>query len=140
MEGLMTQPRLRVASVVLSSADPLELGAFYQRLLGYEVVGRYPARPGMPEGDGWMMLRSTDPAGVKLSFQFEPGYEPPIWPPAPGEPQMMLHLDIAAQDLEAAVEWALSVGATLAEHQPQERVRVMLDPAGHPFCLFPGPV
>ena len=31
-------------------------------------------------------------------------------------------------------------GATLADYQPQEDVRVMLDPAGHPFCLFQGPL
>jgi hypothetical protein len=30
----------------------------------------------------------------------------------------------------------LSDGAELAEFQPQELVRVMLDPAGHPLCLY----
>ena len=34
------------------------------------------------------------------------------------------------------VAWAVEAGATLAEHQPQQGVRIMLDPAGHPFCLF----
>jgi hypothetical protein len=24
----------------------------------------------------------------------------------------------------------------VADHQPQDDVRVMLDPAGHPFCLY----
>ena len=41
---------------------------------------------------------------------------------------------------EASVAWAVQTGAALAEHQPREHVRVMLDPAGHPFCLFHGPV
>jgi len=50
---------------------------------------------------------------------------------------MMMHLDIAVDDLDEAVVWALEAGATLAEHQPQDQVRVLLDPAGHPFCLFP---
>ena len=49
---------------------------------------------------------------------------------------MMIHLDIGVDDLDAGVAWAIDAGATLAEHQPQEAVRVMLDPAGHPFCLF----
>ena len=31
---------------------------------------------------------------------------------------------------------AVEVGAELASYQPQETVRVMLDPAGHPFCLY----
>jgi hypothetical protein len=40
-----------------------------------------------------------------------------------------------------AFEFAESLGARVAEHQPQAgRVTVMLDPAGHPFCLFPGRV
>jgi hypothetical protein len=34
------------------------------------------------------------------------------------------------------VQHALSCGATLAEFQPQELVRVLFDPAGHPFCLW----
>ncbi len=28
-----------------------------------------------------------------------------------------------------------SVGAEEASYHPQDKVRVMLDPAGHPFCL-----
>jgi catechol 2,3-dioxygenase-like lactoylglutathione lyase family enzyme len=138
MEGLMTQPRLRVASVVLGSADPRGLGAFYQRLLGYNVVADEPAAPGMPEADGWVMLRPSDGAAFTLSFQYEPGYTAPTWPPVPGEQEMMLHLDIEVEDLAAAVEWAVACGARLAEYQPQADVRVLLDPAGHPFCLFPG--
>ena len=35
-----------------------------------------------------------------------------------------------------AVARALELGAELPEHQPQENVRVLLDPAGHPFCLY----
>ena len=34
---------------------------------------------------------------------------------------------------------AVELGATLHEHQPQDDVRVMLDPAGHPFCLYLDP-
>ena len=48
----------------------------------------------------------------------------------------MLHLDIQVNDLEAAVAHALEAGARLADYQSQERVRVLFDPAGHPFCLF----
>jgi hypothetical protein len=49
---------------------------------------------------------------------------------------MMMHLDIRVDDLEAGVEHALAQGARLAEFQPQDDVRVLLDPAGHPFCFF----
>jgi hypothetical protein len=49
---------------------------------------------------------------------------------------MMMHLDIATDDLTAAVRRAEANGAQRAEHQPQAHVRVMLDLDGHPFCLF----
>ena len=49
---------------------------------------------------------------------------------------MMLHLDIKVDDLDAATAYAQRVGAVLAHHQPQDDVRVLLDPAGHPFCLW----
>jgi catechol 2,3-dioxygenase-like lactoylglutathione lyase family enzyme len=138
----MRGPRMRVSSVVLRAQDPRALAAFYERLLGWTVVESYGARPGYPKDDGWAMLRPPSGAiGLRgLSIQWEPDYVPPVWPSAPERQQMMLHLDIAVEDLEAGVAWALETGASLAEHQPQERVRVMFDPAGHPFCLFPEPV
>jgi hypothetical protein len=49
---------------------------------------------------------------------------------------MMLHLDFEVTDLDQAVAHALSLGAELPDHQPQDTVRVLLDPAGHPFCLY----
>ncbi len=53
----------------------------------------------------------------------------------------MSAMDQRREQFSEAVEYAVSLGARVAEHQPQpERVVVMLDPAGHPFCLFPGNV
>lgn len=49
---------------------------------------------------------------------------------------MMMHLDFEVTDLAAATAHALELGAEQAEFQPQENVRVLLDPAGHPFCLY----
>jgi hypothetical protein len=51
---------------------------------------------------------------------------------------MMLHLDFEVTDLERETERAVALGATLPGHQPQDNVRVLLDPAGHPFCLYTG--
>lgn len=45
-------------------------------------------------------------------------------------------MDVTSVTISAAVAWAIQAGAVLAGYQPQEHVRVMLDPAGHPFCLF----
>jgi hypothetical protein len=61
---------------------------------------------------------------------------PPTWPNKPGEQQMQMHLDIEVPDLERAVAAAVEAGATEAAWQPQDTVRVLLDPAGHPFCLY----
>jgi hypothetical protein len=49
---------------------------------------------------------------------------------------MQLHLDLQVEDLHAATARALELGATEADFQPQDDVRVLLDPDGHPFCLF----
>ncbi|WP_323377142.1 VOC family protein [Streptomyces smaragdinus] len=43
--------------------------------------------------------------------------------------------DFRVGDLDSAVAEAVTLGATVAEFQPQESVRVLFDPAGHPFCL-----
>jgi hypothetical protein len=61
-----------------------------------------------------------------------------VWPSAPGRQTASQHLDIEVGDLAGAVEHALSCGAVLAEVQPQDGVRVLFDPDGHPFCLFRG--
>ena len=70
-----------------------------------------------------------------MLFQRNPDYQPPVWPAQPGEQQQMAHLDFAVNDLEKAVEHAIECGATMAENQFSDEWKVMLDPAGHPFCL-----
>lgn len=135
----MTRPSMRVSGPVLDAADAVGLARFYERLLGWTMAESEGPRPGYPPGDGWARLVS--PAGhLKIEFQWDEHYAPPVWPTVAGEQRMMIHLDIAVEDLDVGVEWALDAGATLADHQPQEDVRVMLDPAGHPFCLFEGEV
>jgi catechol 2,3-dioxygenase-like lactoylglutathione lyase family enzyme len=133
------QPRACVSAAVLGTPNPRALATFYERLLGWTRVVDEPAKPGAPPEDGWVMLRPPS-GGTGLSFQFEPGYVRPIWPPSPGEQQMMVHLDIAVDNLDEGVTWAREAGAEPADYQPQQHVRVMLDPDGHPFCLFPGDV
>ena len=123
----MTQaPRLQVRAVVLDSPDAQALAAFYRRLLGWQVRENEPQ---------WVTLSAPD-GGAGLSFQTEKDYHAPVWPAGPGDVQMQLHLDIAVDDLTVAGAHAEAAGATLAEFQPQDDVRVYLDPAGHPFCLF----
>jgi uncharacterized glyoxalase superfamily protein PhnB len=91
--------------------------------------------PVTQDDPAWVALRPPG-GGPGLSFQLEELYERPTWPSERERQQMQLHLDIEVEDLDAAVAHALEAGATLAEFQPQEKVRVLLDPAGHPFCFF----
>ncbi|MEX0869789.1 MAG: VOC family protein [Nitriliruptoraceae bacterium] len=122
----MDSPRLTLTATVLGAPDPRVLADFYRRLLGWEI--------GTNESD-WVTLRPRG-GGAGLSFQTEDEHTPPVWPAGRDDQQMQLHLDIEVDDLEAGVSYALSAGATLAEFQPQDDVRVMIDPAGHPFCLW----
>ncbi len=119
-------PRLSLAAVVLDCSDAHALATFYRELLGWEDKG---------VDHDWVTIGPPD-SGTRLSFQSESWYEAPAWPERPDAPHKMVHLDIHANDLDAAVELAVELGATVAAHQPQEGVRVLLDPAGHPFCLF----
>jgi hypothetical protein len=103
---------------------------------GWPIVRSEGPQPGNPPEDGWALTRSPN-GDQKIEFQWEPHDVAPTWPPVEGEQLMMVHLDFGVDDLEAGVQWALELGAKLADHQPQEAVWVMLDPEGHPFCLFP---
>lgn len=132
----MDRPAMRVSGPTLDAANPIALAEFYERLLGWSIVHSEGPRPGKPSTDGWAVLRS--PAGeMKIEVQWDPHYRPPVWPSVADEQLMMMHLDIGVADLNAGIQWALDQGAVVAEHQPQIDVRVMLDPEGHPFCLFP---
>jgi hypothetical protein len=114
---------------VLNAPDARELAGFYTRLLGWQI------RTDEPE---WVTLANPD-GGVGLAFQLEDAYIRPRWPADTEHQQMMMHLDIEVEDLEEAGAHAVSVGAVLAEHQPQSDVRVYYDPGGHPFCLWTNP-
>jgi catechol 2,3-dioxygenase-like lactoylglutathione lyase family enzyme len=126
----MAPARMRISATVLGCADPRSLADFYERMLGWTRLEDQP---------GWVRLQPPS-RGTGLSFQMEADYVSPVWPSAPGAQQMMMHLDIAVDDLEAAVASATAAGARLAEYQPRDHVRVMFDPEGHPFCLFTGDV
>jgi catechol 2,3-dioxygenase-like lactoylglutathione lyase family enzyme len=133
----MAPPILRVTSVSIAAPDPRELAAFYSRLLSWPITSTAPPRAGFPPDDGWAQVRPPEgTTGPTLNFEYEAEYVPPVWPSVPGHQQLQEHLDIAVDDLPAAVAWARQTGATLADHQPQDHVRVMYDPIGHPFCLY----
>lgn len=130
MDGLT----IEVTSVTITTPDPRALAAFYSRLLGTPVTTEEGPRPGEPATAGWAQIRP--PAGPSLNFEYEREWTPPTWPSEPGAQHATQHLDIHVSDLPAATDHAVSCGARLAAFQPQNDVRVLLDPSNHPFCLF----
>lgn len=96
---------------------------------------------GVLGGDVGWDHRVLDPRSVgvrsdagRLAAMAVADYRPPTWP-EPDVPKQ-IHLDLAVDDLEAAVAEAIRHGATPAAFQPApEARRILLDPAGHPFCL-----
>jgi catechol 2,3-dioxygenase-like lactoylglutathione lyase family enzyme len=119
---------LELRSVVLDAPDVSALGEFYQRLLGWRVTS--------DAGDPTWLRLAPAAGGTGIAIQYEPVYVAPTWPADASHQQMQLHLDLKVADLAAASEHADAVGARLADYQPQDDVRVYLDPVGHPFCLF----
>ena len=106
----------RLSSTVLAAPDPRALAAFYRALLDWETRDDEP---------DWVVLK---PRGTGHGAA------------TGGDQQMQAHLDIGVPDLAAGVARAEELGAVQAATQPQDDVRVMLDPAGHPFCLFLDPL
>jgi catechol 2,3-dioxygenase-like lactoylglutathione lyase family enzyme len=127
----MDRPTLRLTSVTIGTDRPGELAAFYARLLDGEVVADDPPRD---DDLGWAQVRV--PGGPTLNLEGERQFRRPQWPAVPGGQNATQHLDVHVDDLARSTEWALTCGAELAPAQPQEDVRVLLDPSGHPFCLF----
>lgn len=122
---------IRWATVTLDCSDAEPLAHFYAGLFGWEITAR--------DGTGWVQVR--DPrGGVGLNFQADDSYERPTWPEQPGQPTKMMHFEVLVEDLESTVHLVIRSGGREAPYQPPDRdrarIRVMLDPAGHPFCLF----
>ncbi len=119
-----TAPVGRLASVSLDTTDPAALADFYSGLLGMRRIYEHPDGSVIAISDGTIAITAMRAAD----------HVRPTWP-EPGQ-QQQLHLDIAVTDLPAAVATAIRLGATEAGHQTMPEVwRVLLDPAGHPFCL-----
>ncbi|MGH3510538.1 MAG: VOC family protein [Nocardioidaceae bacterium] len=112
--------------VVLEAPEPSALLHFYSDLLDVPIYKEDDSGGALDFGQGV----------AYLAIQRADVYERPVWPAESGRQGMQLHLDFEVSDLQAAVAHAVELGAEQAEFQPQDNVRVMLDPAGHPFCLY----
>lgn len=122
---MRARPEGRWWGVALEAPDPRALADFYSRLLEWPVAH---------EEEGTSVL-AVPASAAFLVVQAATGYVAPRWPPEPDRQRPMAHLDFQVDDLEAAVAEALALGATLSATQPNPQVRVLFNPAGHPFCL-----
>ncbi|MBU3071964.1 VOC family protein [Clostridium estertheticum] len=76
--------------------------------------------------------------GTPLVFQDIPNYKRPVWPSQDEKQQPMAHLDflVKMDELDKEIAHAISCGAKLADVQFSTEWTVMIDPAGHPFCII----
>jgi len=113
---------IRLGSISLDCADPAGLAMFWASLLGGEIAF---------SSDDFVAVRLQ---GMWLSTVRVENYREPTWPESDVPKQ--IHLDLAVSDLEGTEAEAIRLGATRARFQSApDRFVVLLDPAGHPFCL-----
>jgi Glyoxalase-like domain len=106
----------------MDCADPGPLAEFWAAMLGGEVFFSRSTAAGVRAGS------------VRLATIRIEDYQQPSWPD--GDCPKQMHLDLGVTDLDAAVAEAERLGARVAAYQPApDKRRVLLDPAGHPFCL-----
>ncbi|MFF8477087.1 VOC family protein [Streptomyces sp. NPDC015414] len=116
-------PAFRYAAVTFDCGDPAEMARFYGESLGMSVLY---------SSDDFILLGREGSTG--LGFNRLADYRPPTWPDPAQEKQA--HIELGVDDLDIAEKHLLDLGATKPGFQPQpERWRVLLDPAGHPFCI-----
>lgn len=111
-------------TVVIDCTDPAPLAEFYRAVTGWDVT--YRDAECVQLGNG---------GPIQLGFQRVEDYQPPVWP----GPAKHAHLDLKVSDLDHTVKELLAIGAAKPAFQPGgDDWVVLLDPAGHPFCLVSG--
>jgi catechol 2,3-dioxygenase-like lactoylglutathione lyase family enzyme len=110
--------------VVLDAADLDAMSSFWAGLLGGTV----------DQDDDWHTVNVD--GEPRLGIQLAPDHVPPQWPD--GAPQQ-IHLDLYVEDVAAAHEEAMALGARQLQAaddlSAKQGFQVYADPAGHPFCL-----
>jgi catechol 2,3-dioxygenase-like lactoylglutathione lyase family enzyme len=110
-------------AVTIDCPDPLSLARFYQQITNGKLLA---------SNEDFVVLTTED--NIRLDFQRVANHRPAPWPD-PAAP-LRLHLDFRVDDLDRTQAHLLNLGAVRPEFQPGgQRFRVLLDPAGHPFCI-----
>jgi catechol 2,3-dioxygenase-like lactoylglutathione lyase family enzyme len=112
-----------LAGVTLDCADHKELAAFYRDVLGWDMIW---------SDDNVAYLKGE--GETRLGFQRVADYHAPRWPGSQAPQQS--HLELSVPNIGEAEATLLKLGATKPDFQPGgETWTVLLDPAGHPFCI-----
>lgn len=112
----------RVSFVTIDANDPERLAAFWSEILGTEVARRV-------DGGRFVFLDRAD--GTLLCFQRVP---------EPKAGKNRVHLDLVVEDLEAATERIVALGASWDGFDraiEDDRWRTLRDPEGNEFDIFP---
>ena len=116
-------PAARYVAVTFDCHDPAEMARFYGQVLDLPVLF---------SSDHFVLLGQEGAPG--LGFNRLDDYRRPTWPDPAQEKQA--HIELGVDDLDEAQTRLLALGATEPPTQPEpDRWRVLLDPAGHPFCI-----
>jgi len=127
-------PKIAFDAVVLDCKDIYSLSSFYIKLLCW--------KKNYEEPDEWIDIISPD-GNIKIAFQRNDNYIPPVWPEQAGKQQQIAHLDFkveSQEQLTAAVSHATSCGAVKApiqfgEEDGRSTWVTFFDLEGHPFCF-----
>jgi len=116
--------KVRLAAITFDCADPAEMGRFYAAVLDLPIF--------------WSSDRTVavghEGQQPFLAFTLVENYRPPTWPD--DELPKQAHLELGVDDLDRAQAEIIALGAREAPLQSApQRYRVLLDPAGHPFCI-----
>ena len=109
--------------ITIDCSDADAQARFYNAALGWDITVNEGPYSAVSNGD------------LTIEFTAVEGHQPPQWPDEGGRKQF--HLELMVDDLDEAAGTLLAAGATQPEFQPGgERFRVLIDPAGHPFCII----
>jgi hypothetical protein len=112
---------MRWTTTVLACDEPEVVAAFWAALLDSEVVRISDNFFAVRHGSAWLATQKSP-------------HPQATWPA--GDRPVLVHLDVAVNDLREAVRHAVELGATEEETQPHpDSWRVMRAPGGHVFCL-----
>ena len=117
-------PIVEPAAITLDCLDPRPMIDFYARA--------FSAKTGHESDTGaWIHLDN----GPLILVRRIDGYRPPTWPQH--DVPMQIHLELWIDDLAEAEARLHALGGVTCDFQPhRDRGNVvMLDPAGHPFCI-----